>query len=300
MSIITTDHRHYQSIAEAIRTQTGKETTYKPEDMSAGVGEVYASGFEQGKPVGFGDGYTKGHKDGYDVGKEEGETIGIGSGYTMCYDSFWNDYQKNGSRANYWHGFSGWGWTKGNLKPKYKITFAEANNGVQNATGMFYRCCQNTGVADERIDFSAIADKFDFSGLKSARNLFDSCAMINITADLSNVEIAQNAFAQNWGGFKDNVTIKVSEKMTNCAGMFAYCSGLTTLTFTEDSVIACNGLDVSASTGLTHDSIMSIVKALQDKSGIGGTGSVTFGATNLAKLTDSEKAIATQKGWTLA
>lgn len=48
---------------------------------------------------------------------------------------------------------------------------------------------------------------------------------------------------------------------------------------------------------LTHDSLMSIINALKD-----GVSSITctLGTTNLEKLTDEEKAIATQKGWDLA
>ena len=62
--------------------------------------------------------------------------------------------------------------------------------------------------------------------------------------------------------------------------------------------IGQNGFDVSTSPLLTHDSLMSIINALQTKTS--GTWAVTLGADNLAKLTDAEKAIATEKGWTLA
>ena len=48
---------------------------------------------------------------------------------------------------------------------------------------------------------------------------------------------------------------------------------------------------------LTYDSLMSIINAL--KSGVSGL-TCTLGTTNLGKLTDAEKAIATQKGWDLA
>jgi hypothetical protein len=51
---------------------------------------------------------------------------------------------------------------------------------------------------------------------------------------------------------------------------------------------------------LTHDSLMSILNALKDLTGTGSTLTLTLGTTNLAKLTDAEKAIATQKGWSLA
>ena len=63
--------------------------------------------------------------------------------------------------------------------------------------------------------------------------------------------------------------------------------------------IGQNGFNVSACP-LTHSSLMSIINALKDYSGSGATYTVTLGTANLAKLTTAEKAVATQKGWTLA
>ena len=51
---------------------------------------------------------------------------------------------------------------------------------------------------------------------------------------------------------------------------------------------------------LTVDSLLSLFNALKDYSSEGGTYTCTIGSTNLAKLTDEQKAIATNKGWTLA
>jgi uncharacterized protein YndB with AHSA1/START domain len=45
---------------------------------------------------------------------------------------------------------------------------------------------------------------------------------------------------------------------------------------------------------------MNIIGCLSDYSGSGTTHTCTIGTANLAKLTDAEKAIATEKGWTLA
>jgi hypothetical protein len=64
--------------------------------------------------------------------------------------------------------------------------------------------------------------------------------------------------------------------------------------------IGQDGFNISSSTKLTHDSIMSIIDALFDYSGSGTTHTIALGTANINKLTDSEKAIATQRGWTLA
>lgn len=59
-------------------------------------------------------------------------------------------------------------------------------------------------------------------------------------------------------------------------------------------------IDFGSCTKLTQGSLISIMNALKDYSALGTTCTLTLGATNLAKLTDEEKALATQKGWTLA
>lgn len=58
-------------------------------------------------------------------------------------------------------------------------------------------------------------------------------------------------------------------------------------------------------TNLTVESLVNVLNALYDFTGKGETpttneGKLALGATNLAKLTDEQKAIATNKGWTLS
>ena len=86
----------------------------------------------------------------------------------------------------------------------------------------------------------------------------------------------------------------ISEKATgtNLARMFDSCSALENVIF--EGVIAAD-ISLSGSPLLSHDSIMSLLNCMKT----GGAGTVTLGETNLAKLTDAEKAIATEKGWTL-
>lgn len=50
---------------------------------------------------------------------------------------------------------------------------------------------------------------------------------------------------------------------------------------------------------LTHDSLIQVLNALMSRLGL-SAGTLTLGATNLAKLSDSEKAIALNKNWNLA
>ena len=99
--------------------------------------------------------------------------------------------------------------------------------------------------------------------------------------------------------------------------MFAYCSKLITVPAFNASkaslnfiFIGCSSLetihmininsdlDISASTKFTREALLEIIGNLKARKSTHAT--LTMGSTNLAKLTDEDKAIATNKGWTLA
>ena len=75
---------------------------------------------------------------------------------------------------------------------------------------------------------------------------------------------------------------------------FQYCSSLTTITGNPNFKVSLN---LSPCPNLTHDSIMVVINGLQT---VTETQTLTLGTDNLAKLSDAEKQIATNKGWTLA
>ena len=56
-------------------------------------------------------------------------------------------------------------------------------------------------------------------------------------------------------------------------------------------------LDLSPCDRLTHDSIMVVINGLQT---VTETQTLTLGSINLDKLTQEEKQVAIDKGWTLA
>lgn len=87
---------------------------------------------------------------------------------------------------------------------------------------------------------------------------------------------------------------------TNCKSnsdvnnMFNKCSSLEDVRFKESTLTV--NLNVSACISLSHDSILSLINACAE---VSSTQTLTLGSTNLAKLSEEEKAIATNKGWTL-
>jgi hypothetical protein len=78
---------------------------------------------------------------------------------------------------------------------------------------------------------------------------------------------------------------------------FNGCSALEFVTLEKG--FNCAGLNLSASTLYSVETIVSWLEALADRTGQTAY-TLTIGATNLAKLTDDQKAIATNKNWTLA
>ena len=90
-------------------------------------------------------------------------------------------------------------------------------------------------------------------------------------------------------GFGQNVS-----NSTLLGGFVIGCSNLTDITGNPNFKVSVSLAD---STKLTHDSLMVVINGLQT---VTTAQTLTLGAANLAKLTDEEKKVATDKGWTLA
>jgi hypothetical protein len=73
--------------------------------------------------------------------------------------------------------------------------------------------------------------------------------------------------------------------------MFTYCLALTNLGGFKNLK---TNLDLSNCLNLTHDSLMNVINNLAT---VENNPTLTLGTTNIAKLTDNEIAIATNKGW---
>ena len=84
------------------------------------------------------------------------------------------------------------------------------------------------------------------------------------------------------------------QNATNLDSCFSRCSQLTNITGNPNFKA---NVDFSSNTKLTHDSIMVVINGLQT---VTSKQTLKLGSTNIAKLTDEEKQIATDKGWTLA
>ena len=219
------------------------------------------------------------------------------AGQKSEYDRFWDDFQQNGERTQYVAAFSAC-WTPETFKPKYPIRPTNAyfmffnNHGDGICIEDFVEFCAENNVV---LDFSQCTNAqygigclksshfgvLDFSKCTSMSNLF---YLHNSALEVYNVQTIDKFVS--------------SEITTYSTSTFQHAVQLKNVVF--EGVIATGVFDVSTCKKLTHDSLMSIINALKDYSGSSTTKICTLGADNLAKLTDEEKAIATQKGWTLA
>ena len=90
-----------------------------------------------------------------------------------------------------------------------------------------------------------------------------------------------------------SVSLFDTSNVTNMSDMFSNCSSLEEIHMINIKA----SFDIRASTKFTREALVEILGNLAN---VGSTRTLTMGSTNLAKLTDEDKKIATDKGWTLA
>lgn len=81
---------------------------------------------------------------------------------------------------------------------------------------------------------------------------------------------------------------------TDTINCFQDCASLTDISGNPNFKVSLN---LSTCTQLTHDSLMVVINGLQE---VTTAQTLTLGTANLSKLTEDEKKVATDKGWTLA
>ena len=174
----------------------------------------------------------------------------------------------------------------------YVIPKIICNNNVKDFTAVYSRCINAT-----KIDVSGL----DFSNARTGNYMFSDCQSL-VDLDLSNFD------ASKISGTANNETISY---------IFNDCKNLTNLKFMKNVgkgyYIQANGyyassVDLSYCPNLTHDSLIDVIDSIYDLNltydvANGGTlyaQKLQIGSTNLAKLTEEEIAIATNKGWTVS
>lgn len=216
----------------------------------------------------------------------ENEQKVFDAGKKAEYDEFWDAFQDNGELRNYQEAFAYNRWNERNFKPKYNLV-------VKECAKMFY---YNKTLPNIKTALENCGVVLDTSEATTLANMFYRAVSAEIpTIDLSSATDTARMFYS-----EDIITIEKVIFSANTAiatNIFNSATGLKNIVIGGE---ICSNISFSACTKLTHDSLMSIINHLKDFSGTTTTRALTLGSTNLAKLTDAEKAIATQKGWSLA
>lgn len=206
------------------------------------------------------------------------------AGQKSEYNRFWDNFQENGKRDGYAYAFAYW--KDENFYPKHNITSSPS------AERVFYNC-----------KVTNLKQRLEECGVTLDLRTYNSsyCFYYCSSTEYPKLDISRNG---NMGSMFYGCEMQKLELICGASTSFSSstlssCTNLTELML--EGVLKTNGLNVS-SLKLTHDSLISIINTLYDYSTYTGTTTwkVTLGSTNLANLTDAEKAIATEKGWTLA
>lgn len=206
------------------------------------------------------------------------------------WNAFWDSFQNYGNRTSYALSLGQSCWNDTTFKPKYDINIAGAANQL------FYR----TGITNMVSILQRQGVKLDVSQATQLGSMFAYGAITHCpTIDLTGCSVTLGTSIFDYCTkliSVDGYVVVAGSVHTNS---FRGCSNLEHIIFS--GVIGTN-LSLSACTKLDHDSLMSVINCLEDKtSDTSGTDwVVTLGSTNLAKLTEEEQEIAKGKGWRLA
>ena len=252
--------------------------------LNARVEGLYETGYAEGEKVGYADGYTQGEQDGYVKGETEGYAKGEADGKTAERDEFWKNYQNEGNVTQGAYMFAHNGWDDHTFEPRYSLL------KLTRCDNMFNTCA----VTDLKGILERQGVVFDFSQCVNMGSAF-SYSKITVLPTISTVSASNlaNLFYYSTALHTIDKLILKDDGTQTFSGAFGSCRALANIVI-EGKI--GNNINFSPCP-LTHDSLMSIINHLAT---VSTTKTLTLGATNLAKLTDAEKAIATEKGWTLA
>lgn len=153
---------------------------------------------------------------------------------------------------------------------------------VTDISGIFYGCSALTSVP-----------QLNTSNVTNMENVFYGCKNLT-TVPLFNTSNVTSMSQMFWNCHNlQTVPAYDCSKVTNMNNIFASCRSLKSVLMTNIGV----SLNISASTLFERSDLLVILNNLKT---VTTTKVLKMGATNLAKLTDEDKAIATNKGWTLA
>ena len=114
------------------------------------------------------------------------------AGKKSAYDEFWDKYQQNGNRTDYYCAFSGRGWTTDNFKPKYDIIVD--GDAADSEIHLFDRCEIN-GSLKQILENQGVELKFQNLGaiIRMTRLFYNNSGLTELPViDFSTATIREN------------------------------------------------------------------------------------------------------------
>ena len=220
--------------------------------------------------------------------------IGFVEGRQAEQSDFWDKFQQKGARTCYNGAFIGW--TDDMFYPKYDIVLGQlAGVSLGSAAAFVQAKIDNIKTRLEecgvKIFLRSLSVQTMFLGCQTEElPLFDCTG-----ADwISWVSMFQGCTTRN-ANFKNGTFHYINDPFNNCPNLEEI-----TLEGCRISPNGFNKLRFDLCPKLTKQSILNVFNVLDNIAGSGKVCVITLGANHLAKLTEEEKAIATEKGWTLA
>ena len=204
-----------------------------------------------------------------------------------------------------------------------------ATSDVTNMDSMFRNCSKLTSIPLLDTSKVTIMDymfsdcssltsipSLDTSNVTKMSSMFFGCSSLTSIPLLDTSKVTRMGSMFNSCSSLTSVPLLDTSKVTNMSYMFSYCSSLTSIpsfdvskvTYMDGMLSRCSrletihmqnigaDLDISSSTKFTREALLEIIGNLKT---VTTTKRLTMGSTNLAKLTEEDKAIATNKGWSL-
>ena len=134
-------------------------------------------------------------------------------------------------------------------------------------------------------------------------NMIDSCTSLTTIPQLNTSNVSSMSYMFYDCSNLRSIPLLDCSKVNNTYAMFnpTYMSDYTYLTDLGGFKNIKADLDIQKAPNLTVQSLMNVINNLYDfrANGESITRTLTLGTTNLNKLTDEQKAVATNKGWSL-
>lgn len=178
-----------------------------------------------------------------------------------------------GSSARLFYGYSG-------TSVEGLILYSDTSNAT-DMSYMFYECYHLTSIP-----------RLDTSKVTKMEAMFESCRVLKTIPQLDTSKVTSMSQIFRFCNRLETIPQLDVSNVENFYEAFRNCSYLKTFLMTGMKA----NFDISYSTKFEESDLVTILNNLAT---VTETKTLTMGSRNLAKLTDEEKAIATNKGWTL-